>query len=240
MNKYLEKIALDTLSVFGFENLYHGTNKTNAEKIRKEGLDPRKGGTGESHNTASDARNKYYNNSVNKVHVTSNRRIAKNYASASHYGLGESELNYKRHALKEALPEAGEILHARVPVGIFNKLKRDPDGLSSYTTHHKVPPSVFKDSFNDKVFSQARIRKHFSNPHNMEKALEHAGKPIIGDMITGDAPPETFIKDLKDIKRNFKEVSRGIRSSSAPKEYKNTLLKHIIRHIRGNSKYLLR
>jgi hypothetical protein len=100
MNKYLEKIAKNTeknknlkaglevgaggyaLSqsadkVLGYHNLHHGTSKSNAENIMKEGFKPSAGGSGAAKHSGS---SEFVDQSKGKVHFTKDKHTARFFA----------------------------------------------------------------------------------------------------------------------------------------------------------------
>ena len=103
VNKYLEKIAEDkSIAVpaveagaggyllskapsrmLGYHNLYHGTSKSRAEEIMKNGFDPNKGGTGAAGHSGY---THFKDQSAGKSHFTKNKGTARFFAGYTAYG----------------------------------------------------------------------------------------------------------------------------------------------------------
>lgn len=187
MNKYLEKIADDTKNsvttsnpfiageaflgykslsgmpgrLAGYGKYYHGTTDSNAEAIRRQGFDPKKGGSGNA--VVSD---EFVRNSKGKVHLATNRFDANMYAS----NLGgvihnrkedDSHIDLIRRLIQER--RKGGILEVNVPHTLMKDFEKDKNHPGARTTDQRIPTRYIKGSKDYGGVKQFLNKQHLKN-----------------------------------------------------------------------------
>ena len=170
----------------GRTRVYHGTSNDAWKKIKKEGFDPKKGGTGAAgHAKDRTGYSDFVDKSKGKVHVTRLKSVAKGFKAYTH-----SQGNPRLRDLHD--PRKGKVIKADIPFSHYENMKADPDILDSgskkfdkffgSTTTEKIPVediSGAKKSYSKKY---KRIAKNL--PKYIKK---HPGRFGIGALGLGGA-----------------------------------------------------
>lgn len=158
--------------VLGYHTVSHGTSNETARKIKKEGFDPKKGGSGAGTHAAGteDRSAMFKEQSANKVHVTKNPVTSRLFAGAT---------EAKRVPQLKDLVK-GTVVKARVTDQHFRTMKRDPHmgngpKWAAATTHHKIPAHQVVGGVGDKgikgVVNKNTLRKYYASASGKGRAL---------------------------------------------------------------------
>lgn len=232
MNRYLEKIAKDTgkkikegasvsagaylvskapEKVLGYHTLYHGTSKGAADKIKKNGFDPKRGGKGQAAFSSE-----YAKNSEGKVHFTKNKILAKMYAGNPSEKIrverakegGGNPLKAMWGAYKDH--KSGAVLKTRVSESMYSKFEVDRDSspgapkeLDSLmkdrasTTNKKVGAEFVSGSTKDTGIRKFLTKNHLRRTYAMASGRKRA---VVGALqaATGVALGSAAIKSNKE------------------------------------------
>jgi len=194
--------------LLGYHNVYHGTTKPAAESIRKNGFDPKKGGSGAAAPTVNKkgvhSNPDFFERSKGKIHTTKQRPIAHAYAAFT--GI--------KHKSKS------EVIKARVTHQHFRNMKGDPDmspnGTKNIaaTTHHKIPSSQINGGVGDKgikgVVTKKTLKKYYrsgSGLTRVARGVALAGIAAKGAHTAYSAAKSKLEKkaSLIDLVRNYLE-----------------------------------
>ena len=140
--------------MLGYHNIYHGTSKTNAEGIKKEGLNPRRGGFGGAGDTLSESKPKmaadYISKSKGQVHFSKSKRMANMFAGfVGSTSKGEAKQSDAIRAFFTGRHK-GHTHNAIISDAHYRGAKIDKDASPiknmAAKTHHGIRPEQIKDS----------------------------------------------------------------------------------------------
>lgn len=226
MNKYLEKIAKEESSnlglaaqgvtgaalasgapsrLLGYHNVYHGTSKGVAEKIRAEGFDPSKGGSGAAGHSGSQG---FIDQSKGKVHVSKHKYIARGFAAYTtdaeklrQKGFSSSKVHSKASTsmmkgMFNPFSRKGEVIKSRISDNAWrNHFEKDPhmggDKNTAATTSKKISTSSIVGHKDNKGISQFLNKKHLKNYYSQSsgkiRGLAGLGLGLSGAGLIGQA-----------------------------------------------------
>jgi hypothetical protein len=157
-----------TRRLLGYHVVRHGTSNENAAKVKKEGFDPKKGGSGAGTHAAGSAERaaKFQAESRGKVHVTKNPIIARAFAGMTNDRTHKPSI--------KTMATRGTVLKARVSHQHWESMKEDKHikgmKFDAATTHHKIPASqVIGGEGNTGirgVVNKNTLRKYYKNSAN--------------------------------------------------------------------------
>lgn len=147
--------------LLGYHKIYHGTRKDIAAKIRKEGLDPKYGGTGAA-KKASGINPGFVGSSKGHVHFSRSPVVARLYATFTG-GL------------------RGKVVKGRITDRAYRRAKLDHDGAPikhfAAKTTHKISPDNLDRGKGIKAVVNARTLKSYikNNPGRFLRGAALAG-----------------------------------------------------------------
>lgn len=194
--------------VLGYHTVSHGTSHEVARKIKKEGFDPKKGGSGAGTHAAGTAERAtmFKTQSANKVHVTKDPLTARMFAGAT---------ETKRTPRVKDLAK-GKVLKARVTDQHFKTMKKDPHmgngpKWSAATTHHKIPAHQVVGGAGDKgirgVVNKNTLRKYYASASGKGRAAR--GVALAGLAAHGAHKAYSAVKSKLEKKASLTELARA-------------------------------
>ena len=169
--------------LLGYHNVYHGTSKANAENIKKEGLNPKRGGIGGASDVLSqhkpDMASRYKDSSKGQVHFSKSKRMA-NMFSGFIGSTGHDSMTKQHDSIRAFFTgrHKGRTLSAVMSDSHYRSAKTDYDaGPVKYVaakTHHGIKPEQIKESPSYKgirsVVNKNTLRKYYSDSIGRKRA----------------------------------------------------------------------
>ena len=140
--------------MLGYHNIYHGTSKANAESIKKEGLNPKRGGFGGAGDALSESKPRmaadYISKSKGQVHFSKSKRMANMFAGfVGSTNKGEAKQSEAIRAFFTGRHK-GHTHNAIISDAHYRGAKIDTDASPikhmAAKTHHGIRPEQIKDS----------------------------------------------------------------------------------------------
>ena len=140
--------------MLGYHNIYHGTSKANAESIKKEGLNPKRGGFGGAGDALSESKPRmaadYISKSKGQVHFSKSKRMANMFAGfVGSTNKGEAKQSEAIRAFFTGRHK-GHTHNAIISDAHYRGAKIDKDASPikhmAAKTHHGIRPEQIKDS----------------------------------------------------------------------------------------------
>lgn len=225
MNKYLEKIAEEVKKnekpgvirtgaeagigyhlgkklpshLLGYHTVYHGTAKEHGEKIRKEGFDPKRGGTGAASHHGAD---NFVENSKGKVHVTKSRIQSRMFAGFTQHGVDNpgkvtgdvhtdmmDKITRRTKATQQGMKniftgQHGDVIKARISDHAWNKdFTPDPDmgnvkDRAATTEKHIGVGSI--DKKRSAFATKKNLKNYYGSASGRLRALKGVGYGVAG------------------------------------------------------------
>jgi hypothetical protein len=181
---------------------FHATKSENVESVTRDGLDPKRGGTG-----AAAGNVHFEDQSKGKVHYTRNRHLAEDYRR--HF---EGETPFGR---KDPNPAPAEVLKIAIPRNVAKVEEMDPDSRTAdraYRTSESIPGKNIR-STKPKPLPPARVQKRGKNKNaalergaNAEAWKDHVIRSFEDSRALMSNMPSSATNVLHDMMQNGMDI----------------------------------
>lgn len=175
--------------LLGYHTVYHGTSKETANTIRKEGLDPSKGGTG-----AAKAHQSFADVSKGKVHVTKSPLYARAYSSGVARNAFEKVTGSGKGGSVFKDVGKGSVLKARISDEKWKGFAHDIDGgptkrFAATTTSRIDSSSIVGGAGNmgrREFLNKPHLSKYYGTASGKNRALRGVALGLTGaSLVSG-------------------------------------------------------